>query len=235
MAALTLALAVGISGTALAQEPKVQLGGKIKPAKLKKKKFSNVQLFASVGHDNADGSPGVPKPTRALRIDFGKNLRFRPNRPPKCGANIAGTTTQQARQLCPAKSIIGQGAAHVRLPGPTNVNDLTTLAIAGPGKNQLRFHAHSPTLGAGNTQVILGIVRRNAAGKKFAWRLNVPQVPDILGGTGANTLFGVAINRKTGVTQARCRAKRFFWRAQWTFVDDTTKTAARSQRCRRRR
>ncbi|HSI81961.1 MAG TPA: hypothetical protein VK919_15075, partial [Solirubrobacterales bacterium] len=143
-------------------------------------------------------------------------------------------TTQQARQLCPAKSIIGQGAAHVRLPGPTNVNDLTTLAIAGPGRNQIRFHAHSPTLGAGNTQVIQGFIRPNAAGKQYTWRLNVPLVPEILGGTGANTLFGVSISKKSGVTQARCQVKKFLWRAQWTFTDDTTKSATRSQRCRRR-
>jgi len=232
--ALVLALAVGLTGTAAAQEPRVELRGKVKPQKLPKEKFRNVNLFSSVGHDNADGSSGVPKPTRALRIDFGKNVRFRPNKPRRCTADLDGTTTQQARNRCPRKSIIGRGTAHVRLPGPTDITDLTTLAIAGPGKNRLRFHAYSPTLGPAVTQVILGIIRRSAPGGRYAWRLNVPQVPEILGGAGANTLFGVRIRKGSKVTQARCRAKRFLWRAQWIFNDDTSKRAFRKQRCRRR-
>ena len=235
LTALALVLAVGITGTAAAQEPKVELKGKVTPKKFPKKKFKNATLFSSVGHDNADGSAGVPKPTKALRIDFGKNIKFAPNKPRKCTADLDGTTTQQARQACPAKSVIGTGVAHVRLPGPTDVDDLQTTAFAGPGKNQIRFHAYTPTLGPAVTQVILANIRPNAAGKKFKWRLDVPLVPEILGGAGANTLFGVTIPKKTGVVKARCQTKKFFWKARWTFDDDTTKFASRAQKCKRKR
>lgn len=215
-------------------QPAVELRARAKPRRLPRRRFRNITNFTSVGHDNANGSPEVPKYTKALQIDFGKNVRFRPNKPRKCRRDLNGTTTREARRLCPRKSIIGTGTAHVRLPGPTNITDLRTLAIAGPRKNTLRFHAFSPTLSPSVTQVIRGKITRGARGKAFRWRLTVPKVPLILGGAGANTLFGVTIRRKTGVVQARCRAKRFVWRATWTFEDNSRKRDTLRQRCRRR-
>jgi hypothetical protein len=214
----------------------VDVRGRVQPRRLPRQRFRNVQMFASVDHDNADGSAGVPKYTKAIRIDFGRNVRFRPNRPPKCRAVLEGTTTQEARQLCRPRSIIGTGTAHVRLPGtpPFNVTDVQTLAIAGPGRNQIRFHAFSPTLGSAVTQVIPARIRRGAPGKRFRWRLAVPEVPLILGGAGSNTQFGVTIRRNTGVVQARCGMRRHLWRAIWTFEDDTRNRDFERQRCRRR-
>jgi hypothetical protein len=214
----------------------VELLANAKPRKLPRKKFRNITSFTSVGHDNADGSPGVPKYTKALFIDFGKNVRFRLAKAAKCSAEISGTSTAEARQLCPAKSIIGTGEAHVRLPGnpPFNVTDVQTLAISGPGKNGVRFHAWSPTLGSAVTQVIPGTIRQNAPGKAYNWRLSVPEVPLILGGAGSNTLFGVTIPKKTGVIQARCQAKKFQWRGTWVFEDNSRGQDTKSQRCKRR-
>lgn len=228
--------ASGAEATPLQAKPDavVELLANAKPRKLPRKKFRNMMNFTSVGHDNADGSSGVPKYTKSLMIDFGKNLRFRANRPPKCRADLAGTTTQEARQLCPKKSIIGTGMAHVRLPGPTDITDLQTLAISGPKKNGVRFHAFSPTLGPAVTQVIPGRIVRKAPGKAYRWRLAVPEVPLILDGAGANTLFGVTIPRKTGVVQGRCKAKRFLWRATWLFEDDTRKRDIVKRRCKRK-
>lgn len=194
-------------------EVAVELRARIKPKKLPRKKFRNVTSFTSVGHDNANGSPDVPKYTKAISIDFGKNVKFRLGRAARCKADLGGTSSQEARQLCPRKSIVGTGTAHVRLPGPTSITDLQTLAIAGPGKNGIRFHSWSPTLGSAVTQVIPGQIRPNAPGRRYRWRLSVPRVPLILGGAGANTLFGVTIPKQTGIVQARCQAKKLQWRA----------------------
>jgi hypothetical protein len=230
------ALASDAAATPLQGKPDtvVNVRGRVQPRRLPQRRHRTVHLFASVDHDNADGSPGVPKYTKAIRIDFGTNVIFRANRPPKCRRALEGTTTQEARQLCPRRSIIGTGRADVRLPGPINISDVQTLAIAGPGKNQVRFHAFSPTLGPAVTQVIPARLRRGAPGRQFNWRLVVPEVPLILGGAGANTTFGVTIARGSGAVLARCAARRMLWRAQWTFEDDTTQRALQRHPCRRR-
>jgi hypothetical protein len=259
--ALGLALALGTSSVAFADTPEgvasaertdataaqnefgpavAHVMGQVTPKRLPPRRYRNVKFFVEVNHDNADPEDtSVPKPTRRVEIDFGRNVRFRLGARAKCFVNLEGTTTQEARDLCPARSLLGAGRAFVRLRGPggegLNFTDLQVSVFNGsdlPGRNLLRLHAYSPTLGGANSQVIQGKVRP-APGARWGQRL-IADVPPIAGGTGSNTRFGATIRRNTGTVQARCRARFFFWRTRYTFRDGSTARATHRQRCRRR-
>ena len=49
--------------------------------------------------------------------------------------------------MCPGKSLLGTGEAEVNL-GASRVSDIVVQVFNGPGKNQVRLHTSSPTLGA---------------------------------------------------------------------------------------
>jgi hypothetical protein len=218
-----------------------EVRGNLKPRRLAPRRYRNVQFFVQVNHDNADPQDtSVPNPTRRVEIDFGRNIRFRLGAVPKCTANLEGTTSQEAREICPRRSFTGAGSAHVRLRGPggegLNFTDLQVSVFNGsnlPGRNLLRLHAYSPTLGGANSQVIQGKVRK-AKGKRWGQRL-IADVPPIAGGTGSNTLFGATLRRNTGTVQARCQQKFMFFRTRYTFRDGKRASASFRQRCQRRR
>jgi hypothetical protein len=244
--ALGLVLALGVSGLAFADgasDNVSRVSGKVKPKKLPKKKFKNVNLFTQVTTDFGDVPIGTQENAEEVYIDFGKNIKFKTGARPRCSANIEGTTTAQAKSACSGRSNLGSGRAHVLIPTgpppspPLDVRDLVVTVFNGSdlaGTNRLRLHAYSPTLGAGNTQVVQGRIVK-APGGAFGKRLAVPDAPDVAGDAGGLTLFNATIGKKTGVVKARCKAKRFRWRTTWVYDDGSKDTHAVSQKCKRKR
>jgi hypothetical protein len=228
--------------TANFAEPAANIRGNVRPRRLPPRRFRNVRGFIQVWHDNADPSEtGVPKPTLRVLVDFPRNIRVNTDALPRCRANIEGTSTRQARQRC-GRALFGTGRAEAKLPGPGGtifeVNDLVVSAFNGSnlrGENRIRLHADSAgTLPPGQAaQVIQGRLV-NAPGRPFGRRL-IAEVPPIVGGEGANTLFNVTIRRSTGFAQARCATRVMRFRARYFFRDSTSLPfVSNSQRCRRR-
>jgi hypothetical protein len=244
--ALGLTVALGVSGIALAgggaaADNVSQVKGKVNPKKLDKKKFKPVNLFSQVATDYADPTGDMDQHTEQVFIDFGKNIKFKLGKAQQCSADISGEDTAGARAACPGKSFIGQGEAHAILASPTGdvpVNDLVVSAFAGPGDNQLRLHAYTdslpPTPGA-NPSVVVGDIVKSRAGKKYGKRLSVEDAPDILGDTGALSLFNAKITKKSKTVVGRCKAKKFRWKATWVYDDGSSDTDTTSQKCKRKK
>lgn len=232
--AIGLVLALGISGIAYgdgASDNQAFVDGNVKPRKLHPKRFQNVNLFTGVRTEtDVDGTQSNPA---SELIKFGRNVRLRPGAAPRCRANLPnGSTTQQARNACPRKSYLGAGEAEVVFPPPQGkVDDVVVSVFNGPAKGQVRLHTYSPTLVAASPTVQGRVVK--AAGRRFGQALSVPNSPET--GSGMITKFNATINRGTGVAQARCRAKRFFWQRTVTYNDGSSETVRRSQRCKKRR
>ena len=64
---------------------------------------------------------------------------------------------------------------------------MTVTTFNGPKKNQITLHAYSPSLGAANTQVVLGNIIK--AKGKFGQALFVPDAPDLGGDAFMLTRF----------------------------------------------
>jgi hypothetical protein len=112
-------------------------------------------------------------------------------------------------------------------------------AFHGPGRKNITLHAYSPTLtggvvGPGNPSVVVGKVVRSPAGRKFGKRLAVRDVPDVQSDLGGLFSFNARI-KKGNYVQARCKAKKFFWRATWVYDDGSRDVDNHRQKCKRRR
>jgi hypothetical protein len=208
--------------------------GKVKPAKLDKSKFKPVNLYAGVATTTTHAVPGQQNPEKQL-IEFGKNLKFDTNAAPRCTAPLAGTTTEQAKAKCSKKSLLGSGVAHANLGGgPDQVSDVTVTTFNGPKKNEITLHAFSPSLGAANTQVVLGKIIK-AKGNKYGQALWVPDAPDLGGDAFMLTRFDTTIKKSSKVVVARCKAKNFLFHNVVTYDDGTTDTADLKQPCKRKK
>lgn len=176
-----------------------------------------------------DGNQQNPE---AEFIQFGNNVRFDYSNYTRCTAPLAGTTTEQAKAACPADSNIGDGDATIKLNESKTIDDEVVTAFAGPQKSQLRLHAYSPTLGAGSTQEILGLIVK-AKAQGYGQALNVPDAPDAGGDNFAITSFGVTINKSSKLVTARCRARKFLIDRKVTYDDGSTERVSAKQPCRR--
>jgi hypothetical protein len=229
-----LAVALGAAGIAFADgtsENTENVTGKVSPSKLSKKDYKPVKFEAGVETTTTHTVPGQQNPEQQL-IEFGKNVKFDTSKAATCNAPLNGTTTDQAKAACPSKSNIGSGNATADLgAGPQQVNDVTVTVFNGPGKNQIRLHAFSPVLGAGNTQVVQGNIIKAPSGGKYGQALSVPDAPDLGGDAFMLTSFGAIINKSSKVVTARCKASKFLWHNKVTYDDGTTDTADLSQKC----
>jgi hypothetical protein len=232
--ALGLALVLGTAGLALgdgAGDSTAFVDGKVSPSKLDKKKFKPVQLFVEVSTDvTVTGSQQNPEKEF---IEFGDNIEFDSKASEFCTAQIAGTTTDQAKSLCPKDSVIGSGDAAVKLNQQTTVSDEIVTVFNGPGKNQLRLHAYSPTLQASNTQVIDGALRK-AKTKGYGTALAVDDAPDAGGDAFAIVKFNATIDKASGVARARCKAKQFQFKRTVTYDDNSFEDVTKTQKCKRK-
>jgi hypothetical protein len=236
--ALVLTLALGVTAIAYADGTSQndafvdgQVSKKNKP-KLSKKKFKKVDFNTGVRTTADSQAPGHPIPAEEL-IHFSKNIKFKTSKAPVCTTVPGpGSTPQEARDACPAKSYLGSGTAEVKAPGtpPADfADDVTVTTFAGPGNNQIQLHTHSPTLGL-LAPTVQGFIVKSDAGKKFKQALSVPEAPVTPGGTMI-TQFDSDIMKKTGTVLARCKPKKFTWMREVTYSDGTTDTAKTTQKC----
>ncbi len=240
--ALGLVLALGVAGIAFADgtsenDPKVL--GKVSPKKLDKKKFKPVKFYTGVATTTTSSVPGQQNPESEM-LEFGKNIKFQNKKAPFCSVPLNGTTTEQAEAACAAEvggngSVIGKGQANADLgQGPQQVDDVIVTAFNGPGPNQLRLHAWSPTLGSGATQVVDGLIVKAPSGGKYGQALSVPDAPDLGEDAFMLTLFDSTISKSSKVVSGRCKAKKFLWKRTVTYDDGTKETVELSQKCKRK-
>jgi hypothetical protein len=233
--AIGLVMALAVSGLAFAagsDENEAGVVGKVKPSKLDKKKYKKVALFAGVTTTTTHEVPGQQNP-EAEFIEFGKNLKLDNSKADFCTADLNQTTTDQAKAACPAGSDLGTGSASANLGSAGNRDDIVVTAFNGPGKNQLRLHAFSPTLGASLTQVVDGfIVKAKTAG--YGQALSVPNAPDLGNDAFLLTSFNTNIDKGTGVVTARCKAKKFLFKRTVTYDDGSEEVATLTQKCKRK-
>ena len=70
---------------------------------------------------------------------------------------------------------------------------MTVTVFHGPAENQVSLHAYTPTLGAANTQVVLGRIVDKAPDPGFGPALIVDDAPDLGGDAFMLTLFDATI------------------------------------------
>ena len=229
-----LAAALGTAGIAFADgasENVESVTGKVSPSKLSKKTAKPVDMTTTVATTTTHAVPGQQNPEKQL-IEFGKNIKFDTTKAATCSANLAGTTTDQAKQMCPSKSIIGTGSASADLGGgPQQVTDTQVTVFNGPAKNQIRLHAFTPELGPANTQVVEGSIIKAPSGGKYGQALNVADAPDLAGDAFMLTSFGAKITKKSKVVTGVCKAGKFLWHNKVTYDDGSTDVADAEQKC----
>ena len=232
--ATRLTVALGTAGIALADgasDNEEGVLGKVTPNKLSKKEYKPVDFYTGVTTTTTHAVPGQSNPEVQL-IEFGKNVKFQTSKAPTCSAPLNGTTTDQAKAACDPKSNIGSGSATADLgEGPNQVNDVQVTVFNGPGKNQIRLHAYTPTLGAANTQVVQGNIIKAPSGGKYGQALNVADAPDLGGDAFMLTKFDATISKKSKTVTARCKSSKFLWHNVVTYDDGSKDTADLSQSC----
>lgn len=237
--ALTLALAGSGIAAATASENDAKVQGKVAPKKLDKKKFKRVNLTLGV-INSKDWITGIQENPASEFIRISKNVKINLNKRPRCTVDLPnGIPTNQARQLCPNKSVLGAGRAEVTAPASAPQCGGTPCVIAtpkvtvfnGPGKNEVRLHTFHPNLGASSPVVLGRIVP--ARKKGYGKALSVPNAPE----TGAVliTKFNATLKKGTGVVTARCKPKKFKFQRTVTYSDDTRETVTKTQKCKVKR
>jgi hypothetical protein len=163
-----------------------------------------------------DGS----QPPQLSRLIFGfdKNGSVDTKGLPVCtAAELAGTTSAQARKRCPG-AIVGEGVgtAEIRLPGlaPREVSMPLTFFNAPPAAGNPTLIGHAfETVPAPKTLLVPITIERIHQGR-YGYRVTV-ELPEIAGGYGAATLAKATIGKtwkrggKTvGYTNAHCSGGR---------------------------
>ncbi len=234
--ALGLVLALGVATVAYAagnDENEAFVDGGVKPSKLSKNQYKPVNLFLGV-RTETDVVDGAQQNPEAERISMGKNVKWNGSKAPVCTAAIEtpGLTAEQARGLCPGKSLLGTGDAEVNLGG-ARVGDIVVQVFNGPGKNEVRLHTSSTTLGAA-APTVFGEIVKSDQGSKYGPMLVVPDAPDAGGDAFMITKFNANIEKKSKVATARCKAKKFLFLREVTYDDGSTETAELTQKCKRK-
>jgi hypothetical protein len=236
--ALGLVLALGVATVAWADgasDNEAFVDGAIKPTKLSKKKYKPVQLFLGVRTEPLVPVNGAQQNPEQERISMGKNVKWNGNKAPVCTAPIEtpGLTAEQAADMCPGKSLLGQGEAEVALSSTARVSDITVSVFNGPGKNEVRLHTASPTLGAAAPTVFGEVVKSNQGGK-FGPMLVVADAPDAGGDAFEITKFNATIEKSSKVASARCKSKKIPFLREVTYDDGSIETAELTQKCKRK-
>jgi hypothetical protein len=234
--ALGLVLALGVATVAWADgasENEAFVDGSVKPKKLDKNKYKPVNLFLGVRTETPVVN-GAQQNPEGERISMGKNVKWNGSKAPVCTAAIEtpGLTAEQARDMCPGKSLLGTGDAEVNLGG-TRVSDILVQVFNGPGKNEVRLHTSSPTLLAA-APTVFGEVIKSDQGGKYGPMLVVPDAPDAGGDAFMITKFNANIEKSSKVATARCKSKKMLFLREVTYDDGSTETAKLTQPCKRK-
>jgi hypothetical protein len=235
--ALGLVLALGVATIAYADgasDNEAFVDGNVKPSKLDKKKYKPINLLLGV-RTEAPVVNGAQQNPEAERISMGKNVKWNGSKAPVCTAPIEtpGLTAQQAADMCPGKSLLGKGEAEVALNSASRVNDVVVQVFNGPGKNEVRLHTSSVTLGAA-APTVFGEVIKSDQGGKYGQMLLVADSPDAGGDAFMITKFNANIDKSSKVATARCKAKKFLFLREVTYDDGSTETAELTQKCKRK-
>jgi hypothetical protein len=140
----------------------------------------------------------------------------------------SGSTTQQARDACPADSYLGAGVAEVQGPGIAPITDIVVSVFRGPDKNGIQLHTYSPTLGQA-APTVLGQIVSSGKGGEFGQALSVPHAPET--GALAITKFNANIEKSSKAVTAVCKDKTMTFQRDTTWADGTTSTSNTTQNC----
>jgi hypothetical protein len=247
MAAVLACTGVAIAGDTGADLNDAQVLGGVQPKKLSKKKFKPVNLY--LGVQNSPNSTGNENANAASeRILTSKNIKVDLSKAPRCTdydtVNPSGTTTEDARDNCPAGSYLGGGEAVIHAPTAACGPGATEPCVAftpvvsvfnGPGQGELRLHTYDPELGPGSPGVEAAIVKATKSEKKkgFAQALDVPFAPT----TGALkiTKFDATVDKGTKVATAKCKPKKFKVTRRVVYKDGSSESVSKSQKCKVKR
>lgn len=223
---LIVAVAAIVSSLALssvAQADEIQsITAKLTPEKLSKKKFKPAQIYVEIltGPNSDDPTnPEQPPSAYNTKVNFPKNMKFNTGSVPKCKgteAQLQNTTTDQAKQVCGTKSIVGKGSktptgpesetgtsawVTVDLPGTGTTLGVPVVVTAFNGASKDQIFLHSRADSVNNTSVLIGKIKDGPNG--YGKQLDV-QIPPLL--AGAISRFTATV--KSGkYVQARCKTK----------------------------
>jgi hypothetical protein len=227
--AAALAGIFALASVGVAQADPIQsIEAKVMPKKLPKKKFKPAKLKVEIiTGDNVGGNPAnePPKATNT-KVNFPKNLRFKPNAVPSCKVSagaLQNTSTEQAIAACGRRSIVSVGSkvptgpqptngtsAWIRIGGPSPLGEpVVVTAFNGKEKNALYLHSRAQTFPI--TSVLIGKLKKGPKGFGKQLDVTVPILP-----AGGIERFTVTVKAKRYI-QARCKPKRMRYQAITTF------------------
>jgi hypothetical protein len=241
--AACLVIAAGASAALVKVGPLVlRADGGFAPRALPRHTYAPIHFQ---GHASITSTEGGPPPALQQAIlSFDRDGRLTTAGLPTCSpAALAGTTPEQARQIC-SSSIVGVGhvSAEVALPGVSPIEETSPLTLFnGPqvgGNPTVIFHAQGTYPGTETYVVVMPIERLHGA---YAYRTTL-NVPPIAGGHGSLTHAEVKIGKRysfRGVprsyTAARCSDGVLATKGRFTFSDGTIIYGAVEKPCHVRR
>jgi hypothetical protein len=235
--ALALAIAISVSGTALAGEA-TQNGvtqsfevtvnpNKKLPKKAKKKtKPKGVSATIAVGVREATGQK--PPSAQQVNLDLDKDLTITSKGLKQCNENtILPLNVDAARSAC-KKSIVGKGTATATCSANPNpdIPDVTVTAFNGTkqGKNSVILLHTVANLGGTEQIQILPAVLKKAKGKDYGVRAEIA-VPPLAGGACSIVDFSVDLKKsyktkgkKQNFVGAVCSDKTFDFASEFRYA-----------------
>jgi hypothetical protein len=202
VAAIGAFSAVGIASASTTVD--IDQSNGVAPSKLSKTSFKATSLNVVVNSDT-DNANGVPDPVTNAKLSFDDDVKISTKGIKTCNANLANTTTAQAKAAC-GKAQVGSGAANVLIPagpsGPPSQFTAVITAFNGPkqgGKPTLILHGRVDALGV--TQILTGKIDSQGATGDYGTTLNVPITP--LPAGAQLQRFEVTVKKGNYIT-ARC-------------------------------
>jgi hypothetical protein len=231
--ALLAVAAVGIAGAAGGETPvtvkvgnlEVTANGGFTPTAISKTKQTPIELKASGGVKEADGSH--PPAVRELLIEGDKNAEVHVKGIPTCkSGQLQATDDAAAKKACKA-AIIGEGTTTAQVAfaeqKPINVTAKLLLFNGGEKGGKITWFAHAyfsdPISGAIVTTVTITKHKHGRFGT-----LAVAKVPQITGGSGSIISFDLKIKKSVaGVNpiSAKCSDGKLKVHVQAKFEDGT--------------
>jgi hypothetical protein len=240
---VVLSALIALLGASYAQADDIQsIEAKISPNKLDKKKFKPAKIWVEIiTGNNVDGPiPNQPPRATNTKVNFPKNLKFNTGAVPKCKVShdqLENTSTEQATELCGAKSIVSVGSnvptgpepttgtsAWIGIGGPSPLGEpVVVTAFNGKEKNSLYLHSRAQNFPI--TSVLIGKLKKGP--KAYGSQLDVTVPPLAAGGIAR---FTVTVKAKSYV-QARCKSKTMKYQAITTFEDHPKVSDNYSHKC----
>ena len=223
----------------------------LSPAKRSKNKFKPAQIYVEIltgPNTGAPVNPEQPPSAYNTKVNFPKNSKFVPKAVPQCKATEAqlqNTTTDQAKSLCGAKSIVSRkskvptGPEHttgtsawvtVDLPGDNTTLGVPVVVTAFNASQKNTLFLHSRADSVNNTSVLVGKLKTRKQAKlsrSYSYQLDVT-IPPLL--AGAISRFTTTV-KKGKYVQARCKSKKEKWQAISKYDNHPTTSDNYTSKC----